>query len=243
MFFLAKIEKWVRSWMPEALDIMFTPLLSLVITVIPYIFIVMPATGLISTGLCWIVEKFCMSTNLFVRILAGYIATALFLPMVAMGMHHGLVALYTVQLETFGYITLYPALAMAGAGQVGAAITIYFKAKKVRNDRLNGVIRGALPAGILGVGEPLIYGVTLPMGKPFITVGIGAGFGGAFVMAMQVAATAWGPSGVLAIPIMTASPKGAVLSMGFYVVGLLISYVMGYLVTNVMVTPEEVADA
>ena len=62
-------------------------------------------------------------------------------------------------------------------------------------------------------------------------------------MAMQVAATAWGPSGVLAIPIMTASPKGAVLSMGFYVVGLLISYVMGYLVTNVMVTPEEVADA
>lgn len=37
MFFLAKIEKWVRSWMPEALDIMFTPLLSLVITVIPWL--------------------------------------------------------------------------------------------------------------------------------------------------------------------------------------------------------------
>ena len=37
MFFLANIEKWVRSWMPEALDIMFTPLLSLVITVIPWL--------------------------------------------------------------------------------------------------------------------------------------------------------------------------------------------------------------
>ena len=40
-----------------------------------------------------------------------------FLPLVAAGMHHGLIALYTVQLETFGYVTLYPALAMVGAGQ------------------------------------------------------------------------------------------------------------------------------
>ena len=140
-----------------------------------------------------------MSTNPLVRILAGGISAALFLPMVAMGMHHGLVALYSVQLETIGYVTLYPALAMAGAGQVGAAIAIYLKAKKVGNTRMKEVITGALPAGVLGVGEPLIYGVTLPMGRPFITAGLGAGFGGAFVMAMQVAATTWGPSGLLAI--------------------------------------------
>ena len=44
--------------------------------------------------------------------------------MVATGTHHGLIALYTVQLETFGYVTLYPALAMAGAGQVGAALAL-----------------------------------------------------------------------------------------------------------------------
>ena len=99
---------------------------------------------------------------------AGYVSTALFLPMVAMGMHHGLVALYSVQLESFGYVTLYPALAMAGAGQVGAAVAIYFKAKKCGNTRLKNVITGALPAGLLGIGEPLIYGVTLPMGKPLI---------------------------------------------------------------------------
>ena len=59
----------------------------------------MPATGYVSTALCWGVEKLCMSDILIVRIIAGYISTALFLPMVAMGMHHGLVALYSVQLE------------------------------------------------------------------------------------------------------------------------------------------------
>ena len=82
---------------------------------------------------------------------------------------------------------------MAGAGQVGAAIAIFIKAKKVKNLRMQKTIIGALPAGFLGVGEPLIYGVTLPMGKPFITAGLGAGFGGAFVMLMHVMSIAWGP--------------------------------------------------
>ena len=243
VWFLAKVEKAVRKRIPDNLDIMFTPLITLIICVIPYVFIIMPLTGLVSTGLCWIVEQVCMSTNPLIRIVAGFISAALFLPMVAMGMHHGLVALYTVQLESIGFVTLYPALAMAGAGQVGAAIAIFLKAKKVRNQRLCSVIDGALPAGILGVGEPLIYGVTLPMGKPFFTAGIGAAFGGAFVMAMQVASTTWGPSGVLAFPVMTAGPNSAVMSMVYYGIGLIISYVMGFLITNAFVSQDEVAQA
>ncbi len=242
-FIIVKVEKWIRSWMPESLDIVFTPILTLVICLIPYILIVMPLTGFISTALCWIVEKLCMSESLIVRLIAGYVSTALFLPMVAMGMHHGLVALYSVQLETFGFVTLYPALAMAGAGQVGAAIAIYLKAKKCGNHRLMNVITGALPAGVLGVGEPLIYGVTLPMVKPFISAGLGAGIGGAFVMAMQVASTSWGPSGLLALFVMTAGPNGAIASVASYAIGLVICYVMGFIVTNFMVTVEEVANA
>lgn len=243
VFVLAKVEKWVRKRIPDALDIVVTPLLTMIIVLVPYIFLIMPATGYVSTFLCWIVEVVCMSESLFVRIVAGYIASLLFLPMVAMGMHHGLVALYTVQLETLGFVTLYPALAMAGAGQVGAAIAIYRKAKKVGNKRMQSVISGALPAGVLGVGEPLIYGVTLPMGKPFITAGLGAGFGGAFAMAMQVASTTWGPSGVIALAVMTGGPNGPVWSVIYYAIALAISYVMGYLITNIAIKPEEVAEA
>ena len=243
VFVLAKVEKWVRKRVPDALDIIVTPLLTMIIVLVPYIFIIMPATGYVSTFLCWIVECVCMSESLFVRIIAGYIASLLFLPMVAMGMHHGLVALYTVQLETLGFVTLYPALAMAGAGQVGAAIAIYRKAKKVGNNRIQSVIKGALPAGVLGVGEPLIYGVTLPMGKPFITAGLGAGFGGAFAMAMQVASTTWGPSGVIALAVMTGGPNGPVWSIIYYAISLIISYIMGYVITNIAIKPEEVAEA
>ena len=240
---LAKVEKFVRSKMPDALDIVVSPLVILAVCVVPYVFVIMPITGVISNLLVSVVGSVCMSENIAIRMLAGFLGSFLFLPLVAVGMHHGLVALYSVQLAELGFVTLYPALAMAGAGQVGAAIAIWLKAKKVGNKRMMSVIGGALPAGVLGVGEPLIYGVTLPMGKPFITAGLGAGFGGAFCMAMKVAATTWGPSGVLAFPIMTAGGSSATTQMACYAIGLVISYIMGFIITNVSLKAEEVAAA
>jgi PTS system sucrose-specific IIC component len=132
---------------------------------------------------------------------------------------------------------------MAGAGQVGAAIAIWLKARRTGNKRMMSVIGGALPAGVLGVGEPLIYGVTLPMGKPFITAGLGAGFGGMFCMAMKVAATTWGPSGILALPIMVAGGNTPGVQMGCYAIGLVISYIMGFIITNFTLKDSEVANA
>lgn len=228
---LAQIEKRIRRRMPDSLDIVLTPLISIVICTVLYVLVIMPVLGFVSSGICTAMTGICMSGNAFLRMLAGFLGAALFLPLVATGMHHGLVALYSIQLEALGYVTLYPALAMAGAGQVGAAAALWIKARRVGDKRLAKVIAGALPAGVLGVGEPLVYGVTLPLGRPFITAGIGAGFGGAFVMLMQVAATSWGVSGVLATFLMTAGPSGSASSMVYYLVGLLISCVMGGAIT------------
>ena len=240
---MAKVEKWVRSKMPDSLDIVVSPLVIMFVCVIPYVFVIMPITGLISNGLVSIVGAVCMSESVFVRMIAGFLGSFLFLPLVAMGMHHGLVALYSVQLAELGFVTLYPALAMAGAGQVGAAIAIWLKAKKTGNKRMMSVIGGALPAGVLGVGEPLIYGVTLPMGKPFITAGLGAGFGGMFCMIFKVAATTWGPSGILALPIMTAGGTNPAMQVACYGIGLVISYIMGFIFTNFTLKNEDVANA
>lgn len=233
---MVRVEKWIRRHMPDSLDVVFTPALTLLTCIIPYVFVVMPVCGLISGGICSVIESVCMSPSPWVRLLTGFVVAALFLPMVAMGMHHGLVALYSVQLGQMGYITLYPALCMAGAGQVGAAAAIYLKAKRPQDRHLRQVISGAIPAGILGVGEPLIYGVTLPLGRPFITAGLGAGFGGAFVMLMQVAATTWGTSGILGVFAMTEGPHGAAMSVICYLVGLLISCAAAFLITMATVS-------
>ena len=239
VFLMSIIEKKIRSKMPESVDIIFTPLLSLLICVVPYILIIMPIFGYISSGIVWFFSKLCLSDSMIIRCLAGYLSAAVFLPLVATGMHHGLVALYSVQLQEIGYITLYPSLAMAGAGQVGAAIAIWIKAKRVRNKKLCSTISGALPAGFLGIGEPLIYGVTLPLGKPFITAGLGAGFGGALVMAMGVASTTWGPSGILGIFVMTAGPLGAKKSVLIYLAGLVVSYACSFVLTDLVFSEKE----
>lgn len=202
VYILAKIEKAIRKRMPDVLELILTPLLSLLITAILFVFIIMPLAGFISDGLVALLSIIINSSNPVVSVISGYILAALFLPMVLLGLHHGLIPIYAVQLEAMGGVSLFPVLAMAGAGQVGAAIAIYLIARRVKNERLKQVIVGALPAGFLGVGEPLIYGVTLPMFKPFITAGIGAGFGGAYVMLTHVLANAWGPSGLVAIAIM-----------------------------------------
>ncbi len=239
---LSKIEKEIRKKMPNNLDLVFTPFLTLVITVILYLFIIMPITGLVSGALCKLISLVCLSDNAIVRGITGFVSAALFLPMVSMGMHRGLDSVYSLQLAELGYITLFPALAMAGAGQVGASIVLYFKAKKCNNVRLQNVIKGAVPAGILGIGEPLIYGVTLPMGKPFFTAGIGAGIGGAFVMIMQVGAKTWGTSGILGTLIMTAGKHGT-LSMLYYVIGLGIACFVGFFITHLTIKVEDVERA
>ena len=242
VWFLCKVESWVRKRLPDALDTVFAPLLTLILVLVPYVFAVMPGIGLLSTGLCKLVSLVALSPYSGVRLLAGYVSAALFLPMVAMGMHHGLIAIYSVQLETIGYVTLYPALAMAGAGQVGAATALAIKAKRGGNSRLCRTINSALPAGVLGVGEPLIYSVMLPLGKPLLTAGLGAGFGGAFVMWAEVASTTWGPSGLLGVFVMTEGPLGAARSISCYLVGLAISAVMAFVFTWLMISNDAVKE-
>ncbi|CUN51248.1 PTS transporter subunit EIIC [Clostridium disporicum] len=237
VYILAKIEKAMRKRIPDVLDLILTPLLTLLISGILFVFIIMPVAGFLSDGLVSVLSIFINSSNPVVSVISGYILSALFLPMVLFGLHHGLIPIYAVQLEAMGGVSLFPVLAMAGAGQVGAAIAIYFIAKKVKNNRLQKVIAGALPAGFLGVGEPLIYGVTLPMFKPFITAGLGAGFGGAYVMLTHVLANSWGPSGLVAIPIM--KPE----CMLNYFIGLIISYVAGFIITYFVIKESDVKNA
>ena len=123
-FLIAKFETWLRPHVHPNLDIVVTPLVSIIVICIPYILVVMPAAGMFSVGIEWCVEQTVMSGNVVVRLIAGYVGAALFLPLVAMGMHHSLIAIYTVQLNQLGWVSLYPVFAMAGAGLVGTSIAI-----------------------------------------------------------------------------------------------------------------------
>ncbi|MCA5923917.1 hypothetical protein [Curtobacterium oceanosedimentum] len=127
---------------------------------------------------------------------------------------------------------LLPVLAMGGAGQIGACIALWVRFRS--NASLVRTIRGA-PAGFLGVGEPLIYGVTLPLGRPFITACIGGAFGGGVVglfdqLRHSVGAIAIGASDLSLIPLLNGSSGYGWALLG-YGSGLVVAYVVGFVAT------------
>ncbi len=75
----------------------------------------------------------------------------------------------------------------------------------------------------MGVGEPLIYGVTFPLGRPFVGACIGGAFGGAVQASSAVGAATLGISG---LPLAAATNN-----IAMYFVGLLTAYVAGFIAT------------
>lgn len=119
-----------------------------------------------------------------------------------------------------------------GAGQVGAALALWVRCRK--NKKIIRLLKGALPAGILGIGEPLIYGVTLPLGRPFITACIGGGIGGAVIGGIgHIGAVAIGPSGLSLIPLIYDN-----MYLG-YIAGILAAYAGGFIATYFFGTTKE----
>mgnify|MGYP001319007135 FL=1 len=222
-------EKRFRKFVPNAVDILITPLLTILTVGILTLIIVQPVAGFISdgitSGVIWLLD--------FGGPVVGAILAGFFLPLVMLGLHQGLTPIHLELINTIGSTPLLPVLAMAGAGQVGAAIAILVKTK---NKRLKNVISNALPVGFLGIGEPLIYGVTLPLGRPFISSCLGAAVGGAFQAWMGTAASAIGVSG---LPLMALIVDNKIF---IYILGLIITYIAGFLFTYFWGFKEEMAD-
>ena len=228
VWLLSYVEKFFHKHIADSVDIIFTPFLTILIMGLFTVFLIMPLAG-------WFSNSLVGAINWVLKVggpVAGFILGLFFLPMVMLGLHQILTPIHLEMIQKMGFTPLLPILAMAGAGQVGAAIALWVRCRK--NKQLVNMIKGALPVGILGVGEPLIYGVTLPLGRPFITACIGGGIGGAVVAAFgQVGAIAIGPSGIALIPLIANNMWWA------YVIGLLSAYAGGFITTYFWGIPKE----
>lgn len=213
------IEKRLRRVLPGSVELILNPLLTTLIAGTVAIVALQPLGGIIS-------EAIAHGATLAIDrggVLVGAVLAGTFLPLVLTGLHQGLVPIHVELVQAHGYNALLPILAMAGVGQVGAAIAVLMK---TRNTRLKKVIKGALPVGLLGIGEPLIFGVTLPLGKPFLGACLGGAVGGALISYAKVATViTFGISGLpLALTIVT----GKVM---IYLLGYLVAVIAGFLFT------------
>ncbi|MFZ5001163.1 PTS N-acetylmuramic acid transporter subunit IIBC [Enterobacter asburiae] len=224
----AWIERQVRRIVPDNLDMIVTSLLTLLITGALTFTLIMPFGGELFKGMSWLFLH--LNGNPFgCAVLAG-----LFLIAVVFGVHQGFIPVYFALMDVQGFNSLFPILAMAGGGQVGAALALYFRAGKDSVTR--NQVKGAIIPGLLGVGEPLIYAVTLPRVKPFVTACLGGACGGFFIglvawLGLPVGLnTVFGPSGLVSLPLMTSS-QGIYAGMGVYATGVVITYACGFILT------------
>jgi N-acetylmuramic acid PTS system EIICB component len=224
----AQIEKQIRKRTPANLDIFLTSLLTLLIGGALTYTVIMPVGVELFDGMSWLFGH--LNDNPF----GAAILSGLFLVAVVFGVHQGFIPVYFALVQKIGFNTLFPILSMAGAGQVGAALALYVKASKTSAIRTQ--VKGVIVPALLGVGEPLIYGVMLPRLKPFITACLGGAVGG-FVIGLFAwlhypvgLNTVFGPSGLVALPLLT-SRLGAFPAIGIYLVGLLSAYAGGFAIT------------
>jgi len=216
------LEKRLRQWLPESVELILNPLITTLVTATLAIVILQPLGGVISDAIAHGVNMAIDKGGLVVgALLAGF-----FLPLVLSGLHQGLVPIHVELIQAHGSNPLLPILAMAGVGQVGAALAVYMK---TRNVRLKKVIKGALPVGILGIGEPLIFGVTLPLGRPFIGACLGGAVGGALICYWKVATVI--TFGISGLPLALTIVSGKVM---LYLAGILITVLAGFIFTWMM---------
>ncbi len=109
----AWVERQVRRVMPANLDMILTSAVTLLIMGAVTFTVIMPIGGWLFTGMSWLFLH--LNGNPFgSAVLAG-----LFLLAVMFGVHQGFVPVYFALVDAQGFNSLFPILAMAGAGQVG----------------------------------------------------------------------------------------------------------------------------
>lgn len=181
----ATLEKKFRQLVPEVLDLILTPFLTLFSSLI---------LGLVIFGpLIMFVENILTDGIMFFFELpfgiGGFVYGGLIQFLAVTGMHHTIVPIEVSMLTQTGFNLINPIGTAAIAGQTGAAIAVVLAQtdKKKRATMFSSVI----PA-FFGITEPLMFAVNLPKGSPFLFGCLGGAVGGGLASILGIAATGTG---------------------------------------------------
>ncbi|UTT42810.1 beta-glucoside-specific PTS transporter subunit IIABC [Exiguobacterium aurantiacum] len=215
----SKVETFFNKHTHEAVRNFTTPMMALLI-VVPLTFLAIgPVATYASQGLA---GGYSFLYELSPVVAIAFIG-AFWQVLVMFGLHWGLVPIIINNLAVVGMDTIVVGVLMATFGQVGATLAITLKA---RDPKTKGLGTSSTIAGVFGITEPAIYGLTLPRKKPFVFGMVGGAAGGVVGGMLGTAAYAMGGLGVFSIPVMIPATG---LDMTFY--GALIGLAVATLVS------------
>ncbi|QWH31765.1 PTS sucrose transporter subunit IIBC (plasmid) [Bacillus mycoides] len=226
VYVMSTIEKELRKRVPNSLDLLVTPFLTIIITGFLSLIIIGPIGYKIGDGITYLLNTIYQ----FAGPVAGLIFGGLYSAIVLTGLHHSFHAIEAGLLanKDIGVNFLLPIWSMANVAQGGATLAVYFKTK---NKKTKEIAIPAAASAFLGITEPAIFGVNLKLGKPFIAAAIGGAIGGAYVVWMQVAANAYGLTG---IPMLTIVAPLGMMNVIHYVIGFAIAVITAFVATFIL---------
>lgn len=223
VWFASKCEKFFNRYVPDLVKFFFVPMLTLLVA-LPVAMIVI---GPIATFASTLISEFTLMIRSFSPLLAGAIVGATWQILVIFGIHWGFIPVYINNIMTLGYDNVMMPFFACTFATSAVVLGIYFKTKDKKLKQM------AIPnfiSGIFGVTEPAIYGMLLPLKKPFIISCIAGGIGGAFYGHFNFRKFIMGGMGIFELPNMM-NPDGSMGNIIVALVGIVISMTVGFLLT------------
>ena len=215
----AKFEKALRKVVPDVLDLLVTPFVTLLVMSILGLFVIGPVFH--------VVENYILfGTKAILGLpfgLGGLVIGGVHQLIVVSGVHH-IFNLLEVQLLAADHVNPFNAIITAAMTAQGAATVAV--GVKTKNPKLKTLAFPAALSAFLGITEPAIFGVNLRFRKPFFLSLIAGAIGGGLASILGLAGTG---NGITIIP-------GTMLYVGNgqliqYLLMVAVSFVLGFALT------------
>lgn len=231
VYFASKCEKFFNKFIPDLVKFFFVPMLVLLVA-LPVGFLLI---GPVTTFGSMLISQFVFKIREFSPLLAGAVVGGTWQILVVFGMHWGFIPVYINNMVTLGYDNImmpFFGCTFATSGVV-LAILLKSKSKKMKEMALPSFI-----SGIFGVTEPAIYGITLPMKKPFIVSCIVGAIVGAFYGLFNLREFIVAGIGIFEFPAMI-NPDGTNGNIIIGIVGAVVAVVLAFIMMFVSYREEE----
>lgn len=222
VWFYSYLERFLKKYIPESLQLIFVPLISFVV-VVPLTMIVFGPFGVyvgkgIAGAINWLLNKNGFITGAFIG--------GIWNVFVVFGLQWAVNPMMINNISTLGYDYIVPLTGAANFGQAGAAFGVFLKTKNKKTKSLAGSALASI--FLAGITEPTIYGISIPLKRPFIASIIGGACGGAFMGMFHTKALAFVFGGLTTLPAFVSN------TFVYYVLGLLICFVVSTIATIIL---------
>jgi PTS system beta-glucosides-specific IIC component len=228
VYLLSWVERGFTKIIPSFLKLTFVPMLSLVVVVPITLTLLGPLGTFVGSGIAgginWALDNGGVP--------AGFVIGAL-LPLIIMtGMHYTLVPFILQNLATLGYDKFLPLTYVQTFATAGAVFGVFLRAK---NKQIKALSLSTTFTSLMGVTEPALYGLALPLRRPLIATMAGAAVGGAISLGFGVKAYVLaGNGGLPGLPGLVGE------TFVWAIVGIVVAFIVSAVVSTILGIDESI---